>query len=165
MGKITVNRKYALLCVALLFGTPLLQAQTENPAQSALVSAMQIEGYARETPPGSRISAAYLTLRNSGTAAQLQAVELPGHPQASAGLHTTIYEQGVSRMRALEALEIPAQSNLVMQPGGVHLMLQGIQLRAQEKLPLRLHFIGGGVIDILLPVHPLVTAGEHHHHG
>lgn len=109
------------------------------------------------------MSAAYLTLSNAGEQMlRLQRVELPGLPQASAEIHETVLEEGVTRMRALPAVEIPARGSLQMAPGGLHLMLHSVRLRAGEALQLRLHFAGGQTLDIELPVQ---AAGGQHHHG
>ena len=125
-----------------------------------------VQGFARETLPGSSMSAAYLTLQNRGASArQLQRVEL-SQAEASAELHTTQSEGDMSRMRPLAQLEVPASGAVEMAPGGVHLMLHGLQLRAGEQLPLRLYFANGEVLEVRVPVRRLdAQAGHKHHHG
>lgn len=148
----------------LLLGSLLLAAGAAAAGEQK--ATLEIGGYARETPPGVAMSAAYLTLHNRGTAARrLRAVELPGRAQASAELHTTVEESGVSRMRPLEQLEVPAGGSLRMAPGGVHLMLHGVQLRAGDRLPLRLRFADGQVIEISVLVRKLRATADPHHHG
>ncbi|WP_323845638.1 copper chaperone PCu(A)C [Microbulbifer magnicolonia] len=133
------------------------------------VARLQFEGYARETLPGGAVSAAYLSLRNTGDSElRLQRVELPGREDAAADLHATVSEGGINRMRPLAELAIPGGQEVVMAPGGVHLMLHGVQLRAGEQLPLRLRFASGLVLDVAVPVVPLKAVSEdqhHHHHG
>ncbi|MGL6160509.1 copper chaperone PCu(A)C [Microbulbifer sp.] len=164
-----MNRIAALLLGTLLLAAVASSEERQQGGQEEEQKApLQVEGYARETPPGVEMSAAYLTLHNRGTAARrLLAVELPGRAQASADLHTTVEENGVSRMRPLELLEVPAGGSLRMAPGGVHLMLHGVRLRAGEQLPLRLRFADGQAIEISVPVRKLrATADPHrHHHG
>ncbi len=72
--------------------------------------------------PGMTMSAGYLSLSNNSdetiritriTSAQFESVQL----------HETTIENGVSRMRAIAALEIPAGETLTLQRGGKHLML------------------------------------------
>ncbi|SHF68947.1 hypothetical protein SAMN04487965_2457 [Microbulbifer donghaiensis] len=145
-------------------GGSLSPAEEVKPA--AVIRGLEFAGYARETLPGAAMSAAYLSLRNaSGKELRLQSVELPGLEDADADLHTTVSEGGVSRMRALPELAIPAGATVEMAPGGVHLMLRGVRLRAGEQLPLRLHFAGGEILELHVPVRQLKAAAEHHHHG
>lgn len=126
---------------------------------------IEVGGYARETLPGSHMSAAYLTLRNTGeTARQLRRIELPDHGAAAAELHATIVNAGTSRMRPLGQLPIPAGGEVRMAPGGVHLMLRGLSITAGAELKLRLHFADGGVVDVRVPVRKLQAAAGHAHH-
>ncbi|WP_445363110.1 copper chaperone PCu(A)C [Microbulbifer sp. ANSA003] len=123
------------------------------------------EGYARETPPGPSMSAAFVSLHNTSDSSQvLTGVELPGVEQASADLHTTISENGINRMRPLDQLTIAAGASVDMAPGGVHLMIKGLRLQAGEELPLRLLFADGSSVDILVPIVRMSDEGEHHHH-
>ncbi|WP_175453107.1 copper chaperone PCu(A)C [Microbulbifer yueqingensis] len=132
----------------------------------ALASAgLDVEGYARETLPGASMSAAYLTLRNTGNSARsLQRLELPLHGGARVQIHSTVTEGGISRMRPLAALELPPGGEITMAPGGIHLMLSGAELRAGRKVQLRLYFADGEVLEVGLPVRA-ITDGVHHDHG
>ncbi|WP_193166074.1 copper chaperone PCu(A)C [Microbulbifer hainanensis] len=136
---------------------------------SANEAALTVQGVARETLPGAGMSAAYLSLHNSAAAPrQLLRVELPGRVGASADLHTTVTDGGVIRMRPLAQLTIPADGNLAMAPGGIHLMLHGVQLRAGEALSLRLVFADGEALDVSVPVRRAGARpdkAEHHQHG
>ncbi|UHQ54441.1 MULTISPECIES: copper chaperone PCu(A)C [Microbulbifer] len=146
-------KQWLLCCLAMaaLSGSPLAAA------------ALDIDGYARETLPGATMSAAYLTLRNGGdTARTLERVELPGVEGARAQIHSTVRDNGVSRMRPLTALPVPATSSVAMAPGGIHLMLSGAELRAGGQVQLRLHFADGEVQLISVPVRG--AAGQAHHH-
>lgn len=67
---------------------------------------------------------AYLTLVNSGAAA----VQVRGFSSdcfANAELHTSVMDNGISKMRPVEMIEVPALSSLSLRPGGLHLMLFG----------------------------------------
>ncbi|AWF79773.1 hypothetical protein BTJ40_02430 [Microbulbifer sp. A4B17] len=123
------------------------------------------EGYARETPPGPSMSAAFVSLRNTGDSSQvLTGVELPGAEDASADLHTTVSENGINRMRPLDQVTIAAGASVEMAPGGLHLMIKGLRLQAGEQLSLRLLFADGSSVDILVPIVRIRDEGEHHHH-
>jgi copper(I)-binding protein len=74
-------------------------------------------------PPGGMIMAGYLAIWNgTGNQANLQAVESGSF--ASVSIHNTIVSDGVARMRPVEGvIPIPGNSELLMQRGGLHLML------------------------------------------
>lgn len=160
-------RKLFALGLALLLNCTAWAADDDGQKPD-LEPSLKIDGYARETLPGSAMSAAYLLLNNTGDAdLSLQGVELR-EPEGAADLHTTaVGEDGISRMRPLAALVIPAGTEVRMAPGATHLMLRGVMLHAGDTLPLRLRFAGGGVLDIEVPVRSLkAESGEHdHHHG
>lgn len=90
-------------------------------AQSPVIS----NAWVRAMPPGQSMTAAYLQLHNSGTTA----LEILGVSSslASASLHETRVEDGRSSMRAVAALSVPAGESIRMQPGGLHIMLMGLQ--------------------------------------
>ncbi|MFV8783478.1 copper chaperone PCu(A)C [Microbulbifer sp. SA54] len=133
------------------------------------VAALEVVGFARETPPGAPMGVAYLNIHNGGDRQRrLLGVELPRHPKARAELHSTVEESGVSRMRPLAEVTLPKGASLEMQPGATHLMLHGVRLAAGENLPLRLVFADGGTLEVVIPVRADNAAqqqGHHHHHG
>ncbi|MCO1333439.1 copper chaperone PCu(A)C [Microbulbifer sp. OS29] len=146
----------------LVFTLILLGVAWSTSAQPATIAA---QGYARETPPGPPMSAAFVSLHNTGRSEQvLTGIELPGLEGASADLHSTISEGGVNRMRPLQKVVIAAGAHLEMVPGGLHLMINGLRLQAGDQLPLRLLFSDGSSVDILLPIVGLSDDSENHHH-
>ena len=72
--------------------------------------------------PGMQMSAAYLTLTNHSD--DIIRITRVASPQfESVQLHESIVEDGVARMRAMPALEIPARQSVTLKRGGKHLML------------------------------------------
>ncbi|MDJ0812135.1 MAG: copper chaperone PCu(A)C [Woeseiaceae bacterium] len=72
--------------------------------------------------PGMQMSAGYLTLRNnSDTDIAIDRVTSPQFGKVE--MHETVIEDGVSRMRALGEVSVPAGSAVEFKPGGKHLML------------------------------------------
>lgn len=72
--------------------------------------------------PGTLPAGAYVTLRNDGN----QAVELTGAKSTSyeqVMLHQSSMSGGMSHMRGLESLAVPAHGQVVLAPAGYHLML------------------------------------------
>ncbi len=96
------------------------------------------------------VSAAYMTIRNTGGAAD----RLLSASTAAAGIveiHTVEMENDIMRMRPLvDGLEIPAGGEVALQPGGYHIMLMNLQeaLVAGETLSLTLTFQSGKELSV-----------------
>jgi copper(I)-binding protein len=101
--------------------------------------------------PGQSSSAAYFTIRNTGGPDRLMSVS---SRDAGPSLHSTTIDNGVMRMRPLEAIEIPANSKVELKPGGVHLMLMGLKrpLEAGSSVPLDLKFEKSGERHVSIAV-------------
>ena len=109
--------------------------------------------WARATVPGQAGSAAYFTIFNSGGADKLIAVSATG---ASASLHSTSIAGGVMRMRLLQSLDIPADSTVALDPGGIHIMLSNLRqpLSAGDTIRLQLKFEKSGERPVDATVRP-----------
>lgn len=80
----------------------------------------------RASVPGSKVSAGYLTLRNTSSEDDaVVAVEIPGVGKAE--VHSMSHSEGMMRMRPVESLPLPAGQTVQLQPGGTHLMLMGVE--------------------------------------
>ncbi len=95
----------------------------------------------RTTVPGARVSAAYMEI------AATQALTLIRAETKIAGIteiHSMAMRDGVMEMRALEKLDIPANTAVKLERGGLHVMLLQLntQINAGDKVPLALTFQG-----------------------
>ena len=101
------------------------------------------KAWARASLPGQASSAAYFTIRNSGGSDRLLSVSSPA---ANASLHSASMENGVMRMRPLQSLDIPADSTVMLKPGGAHVMLTNLVQPLTEGMtvPLDLRFEKAG---------------------
>jgi copper(I)-binding protein len=80
------------------------------------------QAWIRAAPPGTGMLAGYAVLHNRGDEAlSINAVSSAAF--ASASLHETREEGGVSKMRALPSLLIAPGASVKLAPGGKHLML------------------------------------------
>lgn len=71
---------------------------------------------------GMDMSAGYLTLKNNtGTAIVVTQVQSPQFARVE--IHETTIEDGISKMRALDSLTVPANGSARLERGGKHLML------------------------------------------
>jgi len=137
---------------------------------SAKIGALAIDGaWTRATAEGAKVGAGYLTIRNTGTAAdKLVSVETPA--ATSGEIHDmTMSDDGVMKMRRLaDGLEIPAGGSVELKPGGMHLMLMGLKqpLAEGSRVPVTLTFQSGAKVTVELPVRPLGGgAGKDEHSG
>ncbi|TDU28092.1 hypothetical protein DFR24_2451 [Panacagrimonas perspica] len=140
--------KPVLLLLALPF-LALVAACDKTPATtspaSAVAGALPQVSNARVLlpPPGAPMAAAYFDVLNAGsTAVELRAVSSPSF--SSVEMHETREEDGMSRMRQIENVEIPAGGRTSFEPGGKHLMLMGAQLDAGnpvQEIPMSLEFV------------------------
>jgi len=83
-----------------------------------------------------------MTVRNSGAATvRIVGVEVPG---TRAEIHRTSLEDGVMRMSPVESLILEPGAVLALRPGGLHIMLMGVErsLVAGETVPVRLRLEG-----------------------
>lgn len=86
-------------------------------------------------------TAVYLVLRNRGG----EGDRLVGARTEVAGtveLHLSAIEDGVMRMRQVDAIEVPARGEARLEPGGYHLMLIGLThaLKEGDRFDLTLEF-------------------------
>ncbi len=92
--------------------------------------------------------AGYATLRNPCTQA-VEVAEVSGADFGMAMIHATTVENGMSRMRAMGALTIPAKGEAVLAPGGSHIMLMDPkrELHVGDKVRLALKLSDGRMLS------------------
>lgn len=150
-----------------------LQVQAEDGAKSPL---SVITPWARATPGGVTIGAAYLKIKSTSASGD----RLVGAMSPRSGrveLHTHSVENGVTKMRKVDGFDLGKDRPLVMAPGGHHIMLFDLKapLKAGEMLPLTLTFEKAGAITVEAKVAPVGAKGptaneargsgsEHHGH-
>ena len=111
-----------------------------------------------------RQGAGFLTIRNTGAVAdRLVAATSPVSGRVE--LHTHIRDGDVMRMRPVEDIPVPANGSVTLQPGGLHLMLMGLNrpLVAGETIPVTLRFAGAGEVTIQLAVQAAGARGPGGH--
>ncbi len=114
----------------------------------------------RATPPGAPVSAGYMRISNPSDAAD----RLIGGSAAFAGkveVHEMTMDGDVMKMRPVEGgLEIPAGGEVLLKPGGYHIMLMQLKEQMQEgqTRKLTLEFEQAGSIELELPIMPVGTA-------
>lgn len=89
--------------------------------------------WARPTLSVAAPGAAYLVIENHGTEAdRLVRAEVPPAIARASEIHRTTEEKGVSRMQHLvDGVAIPPGGRVAFEPGGLHLMLLGLETRLE----------------------------------
>jgi copper(I)-binding protein len=117
-----------------------LAALLALPAWAGCEGLQVSDAWVREAPPGARMMAGYVTVKNTGT--QPQGVVSVDSPDFDAvEMHKTVTENGISKMLALDGVDVPAGGEARFEPGGMHLMLFAPKrvLKAGDKLQMDFH--------------------------
>jgi copper(I)-binding protein len=120
--------------------------------------------WTRATPPGAKVAAGYMTIRNKSAAPdRLVGASSP----AAARVETHVHErQGeIMRMREVKGYDVPANGSFELQPGGAHLMFVDIRrpLKEGERISLVLRFQNAGEVKTDLEVKGLGASRAHGH--
>lgn len=156
-----------LALLALIAGAAALSAQT-TPGGGVTV----VEPWARATPAGAKVGAAYMQLKAAaGAADKLVAAAVDPAVAGVVEIHNHIMEGGVARMRRVEAIPVPAGGSVALAPGGYHVMLMELKspLKAGDSIRLKLRFEKAGEIEVEAKVRPIGApagkgSGSHHGH-
>jgi copper(I)-binding protein len=114
-----------------------------------------LEAWVRQTP-GTDTAAAYLTLRNEGTR-PVDIVALHSPIARSIMIHETTLEGGMSRMRPAGALRVLPGQTVKLEPGGLHVMIDGLTqpLTIGQSVLLVLALSDGSSVRASAQVRPL----------
>ena len=118
--------------------------------------------WSRATPAGAT-GVVYLTITNQGDPDALTGVATP--VAASAGLHETIDDHGVMKMRRVSSLAVTSDKPVMLTPGGYHIMLTGLKqaLVAGTSFPLTLTFAKAGRVTVTAMVQAMGAAAPAAH--
>jgi len=142
-----------------------MQAHGGHGEASFTVGDLVVENpWARESV--TRTGAAYLTVRNGGDEDD-RLIGVSAEIADQAALHSSMMQDGVMRMRPVEAVEVPAGGEAVLEPGGVHIMLVGLKGRLEEgqSFALTLEFEKAGEVEVMTAIEDIAHGGAGHHHG
>ena len=109
--------------------------------------------WARATAPSAQNGAAYLVLNGTGKESdRLLSAATPVAEKAE--LHTHLMDNGVMKMRPVDAIEVTPGSPTALQPGGLHIMLLGLKqpLVKGKAFPLTLTFEKAGPVTVQVDV-------------
>jgi copper(I)-binding protein len=109
--------------------------------------------------------AGFMTLSNTGS--QPDRLLAAASPIARVvELHTHVREGEVMRMRPVRDIPLPAGQTVELRPGGLHIMLIGLNAPLQQgaRVPLTLRFERAGEVQVELAVESAGARGSGHRH-
>lgn len=129
--------------------------------------------WARATPGGIKIGAAYLTLTNRGAAPD-RLLSAQTAVAERVELHSTVTDDGMMRMRMAESVAVPPGQTVRFEPAtGLHLMLINLAAPLPQggSFTLQLTFERAGKIEVPVAIGaagasaaPGDAAADHSHH-
>ncbi len=126
-----------IACVPLLasFGLHAQTASTTIKEPSLRV----FDVWAKTTVPGGSVSAVYMHIKS---AKPLRLVKAESSAAATVEIHEMKMKDGVMEMKAVGAVEIPANKMVELKPGGFHIMLFKVTkaINKGDIVPLKLTF-------------------------
>ncbi len=145
------NSRRSLLLAALAAAPAAAQAQGQRPAASQSPQVQQ--PWARASAGNAANGAAYMTISNPAHDAD-RLVSAASPAARTVELHTHLMDNGVMRMRQVQAIEVNHGEPAVLRPGGLHVMLIGLNapLREGTSFPLTLRFERGGETTVQVRV-------------
>jgi len=121
------------------------------------------DAWARATPPGVEVGAAYLVIQGGSRPDRL--VGASSERADMVHLHDVVEEDGVAKMRSTESVEIPAGQRVELAPKGRHLMLMGLAapLVAGQTFAIVLRFADSAEQTVTVTVRAATAEASHAH--
>ena len=136
---------FVFLILALNGPVPAEEHRLDNPSID--------HPWTRELPPVAPNGAAYFLIENSGEISdRIVSVHSPIADRTE--IHTHEMDAGMMKMRQVHSVEVPAQSTVAFEPGGLHVMLLGLKkpLVGGEGFPLTIEFEKAGEIEVTVEI-------------
>lgn len=90
-----------------------------------------VDPHVRLAPPNAPVTAAFMVLRNEGDR-PVVVRRADSEVAAITELHNHIDDNGVMRMRQVPEIVVPTRGEVVLKPGGFHVMLIGMKRALKE---------------------------------
>ena len=109
--------------------------------------------YVRGLPPGVDNTTAYMTLHNKGSST-VDLISASSPIAVSVMLHDTMNHEGMLHMMHVDKVSVPAQGEVTLSSGGIHLMLTQLVEQPVDgsTVDLVLRFSDGSEVAVQAPV-------------
>lgn len=138
-----------------------LSASMAQAAELSISDAM-----ARAVPPTAKMSAAFMTVTNNDDT-DLAMVSAESSVAKAVELHNNTMVDGKMTMRKVDQIDLPANQKTELKPGGLHVMLIGLNraLVEGETIDLTLNFSDGSSEAMEIPIQQIKPMMKKHKHG
>ncbi len=120
--------------------------------------------YVRAPMPGRDIGAAFFDVTNHGADDRLISATSPASDNVE--VHNHINDNGVMRMRQVEAVELAKGETVSFKPGSFHLMLYGMTVtEGQEDVAITLNYENADPVTLIVPIGEPAKGMGHNSHG
>ncbi len=156
-----MTRRHLLLATALL---PVATGAQAHDTVTELGALRLVNPWTRAAGQGMQ-GGGFFVIRNTGaTPDKLLAATSPAAGRLE--LHTHVRDGDVMRMRPVADIPVPANGEVTLQPGGLHLMLIGLTqpMNAGQSVPVTLRFERAGEVTIQLAVQAAGARQPAHRH-
>jgi periplasmic copper chaperone A len=111
------------------------------------------DAWVQEGPPSQKITAAFMLIENHNANA-ISLLSAGTDAARVVELHEMLIEEGMMRMRKVDAINVPAGGVVKLEPGGYHLMVIDLnrELKAGEQVRVTLQFSNSVEKTINVPV-------------
>lgn len=127
------------------------------------------DAWVREAPPNAKILAAYMTINNSGEEKD-SLLSVDSNCCKKIEIHQSVVKDGQAKMIQRKSLLIPAEANINLEPGGLHLMLinprkfHRNKMREGNEVEMTFNFATHEAITIKAKIKKVTGADPHAHH-
>ncbi|TLU64344.1 copper chaperone PCu(A)C [Thalassotalea litorea] len=118
--------------------------------------------YMRELIPGTQVTSAYMTIKNSG-AKDITFTSVTSVVSEKIEIHEHTMKDGMMQMGKLDSIIIKAGEEVTLQPHGLHLMVFNptMPVKAGQQVDVVLHFDNEQQTTVTMPVKGLKPAHNH----
>lgn len=110
------------LALSLGFSIGNVNADDTKPASTAADSITVESPEVRSTPPGQKITGAFMTLKNT-SATDIELIAAQSEIADVTEIHESGMKDGMMFMNKVEKISVPANGTAELKPGGFHIML------------------------------------------
>jgi len=124
-----------------IFSQAALAQNASSAGAPSPVTVTVTNAWAKTTVPGGKVSAAYMDIKSSTPVKLLKAeAAIAGNVE----IHNMNMNDGVMEMKAVDVIDVPADTTISLKPGGYHVMLMMLaaSINKGDTVPIKLTFEG-----------------------
>ena len=120
----------------------------------------------RMVPPGQMVSAVFLNLHNNGSRSR-SLIAARSDVADAVELHNHTMEEGMMKMRRVDAISVPSYGEVALKPSGLHIMLIGLtrNLKPGDQVAIELEFADSERLPVIAVVKMVGSEKDHSDHS